>query len=155
MIKPASISTGPMPADSAAARVPDDAATGRHSAARFPFLRPMRPEELPALRAAAATDAHQPVMPTHLVVRLDEEGREEIVGYASLQAVALLNVWVHSEKVRARESLMLLNTAENVAACNNLHVCAMPCAQQSPFRNLMHKLGYQFLGDTGLFIKRI
>ena len=146
---------GDVPGQEPAARVPDEAATGRHAAVRYiPWIRPIRAEDLAALKAAAAADQHQVILPTHVIVT-NSEGKEEIVGYLSFQSVCLINTWVDSRRLRARESVHLLNTAENLAALNGAKLLLTPCAGQSPFRPYMAGLGYQFAGDTGMFLKPI
>lgn len=115
----------------------------------FPRLKPISSrEELEALERAAAADNHSVLAPTHLVVR-----GGDIVGYASIGGIPILNVWVDSQRVKARESAYLLNAAENVAAATGVRRILLPCSQESPFHPLIEKLGYTRLGVTSLNVK--
>lgn len=124
-----------------------DGSTLRH----FPQVRPIADvRELEALAAAAKADDHDVLFPTH-IARKDGE----IVGYASIGALALVNVWAHSQRLRARESLTLLNLVENVAHALGQRTVCMPCAEQSPFRPLLPGLGYKNLGSASFHVKGI
>ena len=115
----------------------------------WPWVTPIRSDaEREALAQVAASDGHQVLAATHLVRR---EGG--IIGYASLGAVPLLLTWVHSAKVRSRESLGLLNLAENLVAAAGARLVCTPCTQESPFRPYMEGLGYAYIGESGLFLK--
>lgn len=130
-----------------------DAADLGCSAARggWPWVRRVRDEQdQQRLKAVAATDGHQVVAASHVVER---EG--EIVGYASLGRIHLLNVWVHSRAVRARESLALLNLAENLAAEMGQELICVPCAKSSPFYEYMERFGYRNLGQAGFNLKQV
>jgi hypothetical protein len=115
----------------------------------FPRLRPLTTrEELIALERSATADNHCVIAPTHLVVR-----GGDIVGYASLAGVPMLNVWVDSKLVRARESAYLLNAAENILAGSGHRKVLLPCSTDSRFHPLIEKLGYSRLGTTTLNLK--
>lgn len=118
----------------------------------LPVVRPCTPADMDALRAAAATDGHQVTLPTHLIER---DGH--IIGYFSIQPTVMLNAWVHSDKVRARESFHLLNLAENLAVnLTGLRLVSLPCALESPFAPVINHLGYQTLfHDVSLNLKQI
>lgn len=113
-------------------------------------VRPLGNAETRAeLERVAAADNHSVILPTHVVTK-----QGTIAGYASVLPVTLLNVWVDSRTVRARESLELLNFGENLA----VNLCGprpllTPCAEISPFYGLMEKLGYARLGPTTLHVK--
>ncbi len=129
-----------------------DAGSGQVRDAIGPWFRPLlTARDNEALIAAAATDNHVPLVPTHLV-----EKNGEIVGYGSVGAVPMLFVWVHSQKVSARESRGLLNLGENLMALQykGPFICC-PCTAESPFFPFMRRLGYQSVGEAGFFLKRI
>lgn len=114
-------------------------------------LRPLaNRDEYDALVKAAAADDHMVVWPTHVALK---DG--EIVGYASLGQVALLNIWSSTEKMTARDSFTLLRTLENELAAAGFPAVCAPCATHSPFRPLMSRMGYRFLFESGYFIKAL
>ena len=114
-----------------------------------PTIRRMSLADLEPLQAAAASDNHLVIFPSHVA----EQGGE-IVGYASVAMVPLMFCWVHSQKVRARDSFRLLHEVEAEAA----RICptvVLPCAQTSPFYPLMGRLGYQRLGPADWHFKQL
>lgn len=119
----------------------------------LPQLRRVTAQDLEALRAVAAADDHQVVAPTHVAVRRQPDGTETIVGYASIGAIMLVNCWVDSRQVRARESASLLNVVENIAAEKGAQAIALPVAEQSPFYPHIERLGYTPLGWASYNVK--
>ncbi len=111
-------------------------------------LRPITLEDLVALRQAAAEDEHRVVAPTHVIVR-----GERIVGYASIGAMCLVNCWVDSRTVVARESVECLREIERLAFGTGAEAICLPCAVESPFMNYMGKLGYTRLGLSTYNVK--
>jgi len=107
-------------------------------------------EQLDALKVEAASDNHIPLYPTHLVKRGDD-----VVGYISFLATPVVSPWLHSKKVRARDSLSLLNIIENMAAARGCRTILMPCAEHSPFYPVMEKLGFTRYGFTSFNVKKI
>lgn len=105
-------------------------------------------EDLERVRAAASSDGHVAVAPTHLVER---DGL--IVGYCSIGAIPVVNAWLHSKIVHPRESMYLLNTAETVAHAMGARRILLPCSPQSPFHPHMARLGYRVLGDATICLK--
>lgn len=97
-------------------------------------------QDLPALQAAAAADRHPVIAPTVVVKR-----GHEIVGYASIAQVSTVIIWLHSQKVVARESYRVFREIEARAA-RHAPQTIMPCAQDSPFRPYLPRLGYTVLG---------
>ena len=98
---------------------------------------------------AAKADAHRVVGATHLILQEDR-----VVGYVSLGGIPLMNVWVDKDRVKVRDSLSLMQAAEAVMA--EQHAAVMtPCMESSPFHSLMPALGYEALGKTTMFIKRL
>lgn len=106
--------------------------------------------QLEALKLAAASDGHTAIVPTHLVMK-----RGEIVGYASIGAVPVLNVWVHSQKVVKFESVRLLRQGEALLKERGYQFVILPVAENSPFRPYVQKLGYHTLGNASYNIKQL
>lgn len=118
---------------------------------KLPWLMPIQhQDQIDELKEAAAQDHHNIIAPSHVAVR-----GGEIVGYVSLAVVPLVVAWMDSRKVRARESLGILNTVENILAQQNRNVICMPCAEKSPFRPYMRGLGYIHGGESGYFFKTL
>lgn len=105
-------------------------------------------DDLARVLTAADADQHMAIFPTHVA-----EKAGEIVGYASIGFVSLVNVWAHSQRLHARESLALLNLVENVARAGGHRQLCVPCAENSPFRPYMAGLGYQVLGNASFNLK--
>jgi len=128
-----------------------------HAALTLPFM-PLLPwlrkisskEEVAALAKVAAEDQHQIVGATHLA-----EKNGQIIGYASIGAITMLNVWADSKNVHARESAYLLNLAECTAAAMGLRTICLPCAAESPFLPYIDKLGYHRLGSATFNLKQL
>lgn len=114
-----------------------------------PQMRRLRLADLEPLQEAAAGDNHIVIFPSHVA-----EQSGEIVGYASIGMVPLLHCWLHSQKVRARDSFRLLREVEAEAARIS-PVVMMPCATTSPFHPLMHRLGYHRLGPSDWHYKQL
>jgi hypothetical protein len=117
-------------------------------------LRPIRPDELPALKAAAAADLHEIIAPTHVVVKR-LAGDEEIVGYASIGVIHVLNTWVCRGKVTARESVTLLRECETILKAKGAPVACLPVEPNSPFKPFVAKLGYTHFGWSGYNLKKL
>lgn len=109
---------------------------------------PQSAQEYEQLLMAARADGHTVIAPTDLVWR-----GEAVVGYGSLGGAPLVNVWLARERVRARESVLLLQYAEGVLYRQGARQVIMPCWDGSPFAPYMEKLGYQKLGVTTLYWK--
>jgi len=119
---------------------------------QMPWLRQIQSEhEMALLMEAARADGHGVISATHLV---QKDG--ELVGYASIGAVPLLFTWLHTKKVRARETLGLLNTVEAVAAGKGARLVCMPCEESSPLFKYMESFGCTPAGGPyRLFYKRL
>ena len=111
-------------------------------------LQPLMPVRLPDLERAAAADAHRVIAATHLV-----EKHGEIVGYASVGSVMVLNTWVARGKVTARESFTLLRECEAKLQAMGAEYICLPVSVDSPFRPLVAGLGYTHLGESGYNLK--
>ena len=118
----------------------------------LPTLRPLRTNaDFHALHEAAAADQHRVIAPTHLV-----EKSGGVVGYCSLGGATPMLVWLDSQKVQARDSLYLLNMAENLAANAGVRQLMVPCQTDSPFHPFMEKFGYIAAGKPfDIFLKTL
>jgi hypothetical protein len=120
---------------------------------------------LKELQAAAAADEHAMFHPTHIAERGASPspgtqglgsagGPAEILGFASMGAIPLVNVWFDRQKCKGRDSLTLFNMVENEAARAGFRTICVPCTVKSPLRPIIEKgLGYSYFGETGLFLK--
>ncbi len=116
----------------------------------FCKLRRIRSEaDLAEVELAAKADAHRVVGATHLILQEDR-----VVGYVSLGGIPLMNVWVDKDRVKVRDSLGLMQAAEAILAEHHGAVMT-PCMESSPFHKLMPGLGYETLGTTTMFVKRL
>lgn len=102
------------------------------------------------LRTAAAADDHAVLFPTHVFVK---DG--QIVGYASIATMPVINFWADSTKLHAAESIKMIEQAEAVCSHHGLRSVVVPCAENSPFAQHMERLGYTKLGATVLHIKNL
>ena len=101
---------------------------------------------------AAAADDHDVVDPTHLA-----EINGKPVGYASIEPVAMINLWSHTAN-KPRVSLQMLNMVENEAARQGFGTVIVPCRVVSPFYRLLDsRLGYKKKDPAAaaLFIKNL
>lgn len=113
-------------------------------------LLPLDPALLPALRAAARADEHALLFPTHVVSK-----GGDLVGYASLDATPIVNVWLDSKRVVALDSVRLLVAAEQRLHERGIRTYVMPCARTSPFFPHMGRLGFKLLGENVWFVKTL
>lgn len=111
-------------------------------------LFPFKPHRRSELDQVAADDDHFVLYPTHTI----DDG-DLIVGYASVCATPIVNVWLHSKKVKALNSFRLLSTLEGALRMQGLKEYIMPCSRISPFFPNMERLGYSVLGENVWFHK--
>lgn len=116
----------------------------------LPTIRPLKQEEYEPLKEVAKADNHQLLFPTHIV-----RGDSGILGYASVCATPILNLWLDSKRVGAREGILVLNTIEQGLRMAGREAIVAPCAQESPFYQHIEKLGYECLGHTTLNLKKL
>jgi len=118
----------------------------------LPTLRPLRTNaDYHAVHVAAEADQHRVIAATHMV-----EKHGQVVGYCSLGAATPMLVWLDTKQVQARDSLYLLNMAENIAANAGVRQLMVPCQTDSPFHAHMEKFGYQNAGKPfDIFLKSL
>jgi hypothetical protein len=115
-----------------------------------PQAREQLAKDLAGLRAEAKDDHHDVMAPTHIV---EQDGK--IIGYASIGAIPMVNLWLSSKQQRPRDAMSLLNMVENAAAAGGFQVICVPCGDVSPFRKLMNRFGYNYLMESGFFTKKL
>lgn len=107
--------------------------------------------ELNQLGEEAKADDHVLFFPTDIAKRGDET-----LGYASIGALPMVNVWFHTQKVKGRDSATLMNMVEYAAKQRGFNTICVPCWKSSPLREAIEKwLGYSYFGETGLFVKTL
>lgn len=112
-------------------------------------IRRIEPNELQELRERAAQDDHVVLAPTHVV---EKEG--EIVGYLSIGAIPIVNVWMDSQRLGPRDSVAVLGQLDAVMDYAGQPTYFMPCDPSSPFHPVMEKLGFDPLMETQLFVRK-
>ncbi|MBF8281259.1 MAG: hypothetical protein HW378_174 [Anaerolineales bacterium] len=114
-------------------------------------VRPLRePADCDRLEIAADEDAYHPILPTHIIER---DG--EIVGCVGVNSLPLFRVWLHRTKVRARESVAILNVIENGYRAQGGGIVFSLLAPDSPFRAVQERFGYHALGLGVLLVKKL
>lgn len=115
----------------------------------LPVVRPLRDAgELSELLALAAADQHRVLGATHIARK---GGR--IVGYGSLGGLPVLNCWLDSVRVNARDTVHVLSVAEALlAAAGHTHVL-LPCDPRSPLKPYLERLGFEPLGQCVMHMK--
>lgn len=113
-------------------------------------VRRIQEDELEKVKELAASDDHVTLFPTHVVER---EG--EIIGYISLGAIPTVNLWMHSEKVQARDSVHIMGQIDAIMNDSGMNMYYMPCDGKSPFYPVMEKFGFKRIMKTVLHIKNL
>lgn len=112
-------------------------------------------EQIVALNEEAAKDNHAVLFPSHVI----QNAENKVVGYFSLARMPTVNVWTSTKETTAKESLHLLSCLDSLMAdmlkTNPAPIYAMPCQEDSPYFELMEKMGFQKLGGTVMFVKNL
>lgn len=114
------------------------------------WVRPVTDSDLPQLERLALQDNHALIRPTHVFLKHDE-----IVGYVSLAAVALVLPWFDSRQCHADDSFYFGNMVENLAQMHGHDVLCLPFVKDSPFQPFIERLGYQKAGQVELTFKKV
>lgn len=102
----------------------------------------------------AAADNHEvPVSPNFYCIK---DG--EIAGSVSVlnlgNGTCMVSIWAHSQRINARDSLLLLANIENFCRMNGFRHIYMPCCETSPYFSYMEKFGFtETTKATKYFIK--
>lgn len=110
-------------------------------------VKPCKPEDMEMLIALAKADGHAVIAPTWLLFK-----GEQVVGY--LGTVPSILVWLDTQRVGVRDSIMAMNFFENQMAANGAQIIGVPCVANSPLRPFLPKAGYSDTGAT-LFLKNL
>jgi hypothetical protein len=117
-------------------------------------IRPISSEEerMQVYEEAKKDGNRHPLMPTHIVKK-----EEEIVGAFCLFSPTIY-WWMHTTKVKGRESLSIFQTMSALLADQGVIDFILPCEPESPyFRYLSKKLNYHRGtegGDWRLFLNK-
>jgi len=112
-------------------------------------IRQVRMGEVDGLRERAAEDDHVVLAPTHVV---EKDGK--IVGYLSIGAIPIVNVWMDSKQLGPRDSVAVLGQLDAVMDYAGQPTYFMPCDPSSPFHPVMEKLGFGSLMETEIFVRK-
>jgi hypothetical protein len=107
-------------------------------------------EDFEELVRLAHEDDHQVVAPTHKVVK-----HGEIIGYASVNGAPSMHWWLHTKKGKARDTLELLDQVDEEFLKMGITAYLAPVGNQSPYRKILHKIGFEFRCTTSLFFHNI
>lgn len=108
-------------------------------------IAPLLASEVPALRVAAAEDAHGLFHQSHLIRR---EG--EIVGSFSVNVPAH-TVWLHSQKLNGLESFSTIKKLDEFLVMAGRGDSLTLCSLDSPFFPFMARLGKKEVFRGALF----
>jgi hypothetical protein len=114
------------------------------------WVRPVTPEDLPALEDQAAQDRHSVIAPTHLFLKHGQP-----VGYASVGAIMLVLPWFDTRKCMPRDSYFYVNMLENLVAASAADTLCVPVAKISAFEPVLPSLGYTSVGDMNVMFKKV
>ena len=110
----------------------------------------IKPSDCEELINASAADDHIVIFPTH-VTRKDGE----VVGYCSFGGAPLIHWWLDSKKGTAMDTLRLHKEWEANMKESVVKAYQIACSPDSPYADKMEKLGYKFIGNTNLYIKKL
>jgi hypothetical protein len=113
-------------------------------------FRPVNESDLRELHAAASRDNHGVLAPTHCILK-----NGEIVGYLSVGGIPLVNLWLDSQQVKARDTLEVMAKGEDMAREMGWEHYITPCDPKSPLYRFVSKLGYQVLGSATFLLKKL
>ena len=108
-----------------------------------------------ALKLAAAADEHIVIAPTHVMVKPGPDGQTEIVGYLSINGMPTVHAWFDSKNPRALDSLKMIEHGETICREGGLAMYCVACAAESPFTPHLPRLGFEKLGVTTLWVKKL
>jgi len=79
----------------------------------------------------------------------------EITGYLSMGAVPMVHAWFDSQKMHAGESLQIIDTMEAILRDRGVNVMTACVREESPFSRHMEELGYEKIGTTVVWAKKL
>lgn len=112
-------------------------------------IRPIRGQsDVELLQKMAAADGHSVVSPTYYV----QKGEQIIGGIGITPAV---HIWLDTQRTLSRDSLIVMNTYENILDQNGGAVICVPCSDQSPLKPYLPRVGYLDSGQMNIFLKNL
>lgn len=102
----------------------------------LPRIRPATLHDLSRIEDAAKADGCGLLYPTHVVER-----KSEVVGFISLGVVPMVGMWLHSEKVHARDTLNVCAFIDDAMNLRNINTYAIPLHDGSKFTPYMESVG--------------
>jgi len=117
----------------------------------IPTVKKIKTQELrDKVAGLAESDNDNMQFPTHAVYKNDE-----IVGGWSVAGFPLLLCWHHSNKVSARDSMIINSTMDAVMDSAGHPIWWMACNSESPYYNHVEKLGFKHVWPTNIIIKGV
>ena len=118
---------------------------------KIPTLRKIHDADLKEVVAQAAKDDNDNMqMPSHVVLK---DG--EIVGGWQIAQMPLVLAWHHTQKVNAKDSMIINSTVESMMSTMGINQWFMACNSHSPFMSHMEKFGFNPIWPTKIFHKEI
>ena len=118
---------------------------------KVPTLRKIHDADIKQLVARKAEeDGDNMQFPSHVVMK---DG--EVVGGWNMGQIPLLMCWHHSEKVSAKDSLIINSTVESMMSHNGINQWWMACNSQSPYMGFFEKFGHNLIWSTNIIHKEI
>lgn len=118
---------------------------------RIPTLRKIiDPKMKDAVAKTAKDDNDNMQMPSHVVLKNDE-----IVGGWQIAQMPLVLAWHHTQKVSAKDSMIVNSTVESMMSNMGLNQYFMACNNHSPFMGHMEKFGFNHIWETNIFYKQL
>lgn len=112
-------------------------------------VRPVRGmEDVKLLQQLAEADGHVVIAPTYYVQKGDQ-----IIG--SIGVTPAIHIWLDTQRTMPKDSLIVLNTYENILDQNGGQVICVPCTDSSPFRPYLPRVGYLDGGKMNIFLKNL
>lgn len=99
---------------------------------------------------AAAADHHRVIAPTHVMMRGDK-----IIGYLSLNGLPQVHAWFDSTVKNPRHSREMIKSGEVIFREMGVKNYCIACAAESPFTPHMERMGFEKLGTTVLWAKKL
>lgn len=105
-------------------------------------------EEIQELYKLMEEDGHVPIYPTHLVN--NERG---MIGFLSIGRIPVFTMSLHTKLASARNSYQAFKESERLMQNHGHKSAILLCTSDSPYYELLPKLGYSSLGKTTMNIK--
>lgn len=114
----------------------------------LPKIRQIKVEDLEVLNKVAEADGHLVVGATHVI-----DKNKYLVGYVGF--IPAITIWLDTQRVKGRDSAMVMNFVENRLVDQGYGTIMVPCAKKSPLRPYLPLIGHVSMGDSELFFKNL